>query len=58
MLGFESYLSNRIQKDVINETVGNDNKKINCNVPQESVLGPILFLCRLIAYTINKLMGQ
>ena len=40
---FESYLSNRMQYTSINDT-SSKTLKINCGVPQGSVLGPLLFL--------------
>ena len=39
---FQSYLSNRTYSVAINGTQSND-ITLDCGVPQESVLGPILF---------------
>ena len=38
-----SYLSNRIQNVFLNGA-SSENKPITCGVPQESILGPLLFL--------------
>ena len=40
---FESYLMNRVQQCSINGKLS-DKKRINCGVPQGSILGPLLFL--------------
>jgi hypothetical protein len=40
---FESYLMNRVQQCSINGKLS-DKKRINCGVPQASILGPLLFL--------------
>ena len=40
---FESYLTNRIQQTIVNETVS-DRIEVSHGVPQGSVLGPLLFL--------------
>lgn len=40
---FHSYLSDRSQYTVFNDTLSS-HKKVNCGVPQGSILGPILFI--------------
>ena len=39
---FKDYLSNRLQSVIINDYVS-EPRKVNCGVPQGSVLGPLLF---------------
>ena len=40
----KSFISERVQSVIIKSTRSNE-RKVNCGVPQGSVLGPVLFLC-------------
>ena len=43
---FESYLSNREQQCMVNGQISSP-KNISCGIPQDSILGPLLFLLYL-----------
>ena len=47
---FKSYLTNRMQY-ISNDGISSDLLKVNFGVPQGSVLGPLIYLCKMI-YTI------
>ena len=54
---FKSYLSNRTQRCRM-QGVDSQPKKIKCGVPQDSNLGPLLFLVYINDLPIKKLPGR
>jgi len=53
---FKSYLDDRRQKVRINNFIGNE-MVVNCGVPQDSVLGPILFILYINSICNLKIEG-